>query len=232
MKNRLVYVIDWGKQYSTLTRVNNETNEMENIFPIKTILPNYCGVEYHWKCVYEPNLTLKGTVNKKEPTKLVEKIPVYKNYKWEILETFKHPSGYTDENLLLLASTHTDVDYNKCYIVIGESGVSELTPKQYLDKQFNAIIESNLNKWDRKTLNRDRIPEEIISRFYDKDDNVLFGSSMTKGLVSYEYLDSKFSIDGKPIFIRSSVLYDGEGNSKCPNPELIKPFSWIKKHLE
>lgn len=99
-------------------------------------------------------------------------------------------------------------------------------------KQVNAIIEANLGKWDRNTLIRKDVPKEIISRFYDKDDNVLFGSTRTKGLVSYEYIEGKFSKDGKPIFIGSSILYDGKGNSNCPNPELIKDFNWIKSYLE
>lgn len=248
-----VYVIDWSKHYSQLTKWNNGIKE--NIFPIKTKLPDYCDINDHWEYVYEPNLTKKGTVNKKEPKKLVKKIPVYKNYKWEILEVFKHPkagklyydldqytqeqldnwkdySRYTEENLLLLASTHTDKDWMKCYIVIAESGVSELTPEQYANEQFNAMVEANLGKWNRNTLIKKEIPEEIISKFYDKNDNVLFGSAMVKGLVSYEYIEGKFSKDGKPIFICSSVLYDGKGNSNCPNPELIKDFNWIKSYLE
>lgn len=252
---QLVYVVDWGKHYSEITRWNSETRERENIFPIKTKLPDYHGISHHWKCVYEPNLTLKGTVNKREPKRLVEKIPVYKNYKWEIVEIFKHPkagklyydldeytqeqldhwknySRYTEENLLLLASTHTDNDWMKCYIVIEESGVSELTPEQYADQQFNALIEANLGKWDRNTLIQKDVPKEIISRFYDENDNVLFGSSMTKGLVSYKYIDGKFSTDGKPIFLGTSILYDGQGNAKCPDPNLIKSFNWIKKYIE
>lgn len=248
-----VYVVDWGKHYSNITKWVN--NKKESIFPIKTDLPDYCGIEHHCEHLYEPNFTLKGTINKREPKKLVKKIPKYKDYKWQIIEIFKHPkagklvfdldnytqeqldhwkdySKYTEENLLLLASTHTDKDWMKCYIVIGESGVSELTPQQYKDKQFNASVESNLGKWNRKTLLKKDIPKEIISRFYDENDNVLFGSSTIKGLVSYEYLDRKFSIDHKNIFIGTSILYDGEGNNKCPNPELIKPFYWIKNFIE
>lgn len=250
-----VYVVNWGKHYSKITEWNSKTSKRENIFPVKTELPDYCGIEYHWEYKYKPNLTLKGTVNKREPKKLVEKIPTYKNYKWEVLEIFKHPkagklyydldqytqeqldnwkdySRYTEENLLLLASTHTDKDWMKCYIVIEESGVSELTPEQYNNNEFNAFIEANLGKWNRNTLVKKDIPKEIISRFYDKDDNVLFGSSIVKGLVSYEYLDGKFSKDGKHIFLCSSILYDGKGNSACPNPELIKDFNWIKNYIE
>lgn len=249
----IVYVVNWGKHYSNLTKFEN--NVKIDLFPIKTELPSYCGIEHFWEYKYEDNLTLKGTINKKEPRKLVEKIPSYKNYKWEIIEIFPHPkagklhydldkytqeqldhwkdySKYTEKPLLLLASTHTEKDWMKCYIVIEESGVSLLSPTQYADKQFNALIEANLGKWDRNTMIKKEIPKEIISKFYDENDNVLFGSSYIKGLVSYEYLDGKFSSDSHPIYICCSILYDGHGNKKCPSPELIKPFSYIKNYIE
>lgn len=238
-KKELFYVVDWGKHYSNISKWNNETKKRECIFPIKTELPNYCGIEHHWKYRYEPNLTLKGTINKREPTKLVEKIPIYKNYKWEIMETFKHFNGEIEKSLLLLASTHTDKDWDKCYIIIEEEGISKLTPEQYANKQFDVnteinlnIIKANLGIWNRNTINKKQIPEIIISRFYDENDNVLFGSSVVKGLVSYRYLEGKFSTDNKPIYIGSEIKYDGKGNSECPNPELIKPFTYIKKYLE
>ncbi len=255
-----VYVVDWGKRYSVHKVWNNIKGESEKIFPFKTDIPDFSTIEYHWEYKYEPNLTLKGTVNKREPKKLVAKIPIYKDYKWEVLEIIKHPKAgefiqseevrkdwedkggmdnkYTEENILLLASTHTKVSWKRCYVIIEESGVSKLTPEQYKSKKAEnkrkkaeKFIELNLGKWDRNTLVKDDIPNEIISRFYDKNDNVLFGSSMVKGLVSYEYIDGKFSTDGKHIFIRSSVFYDGYGNSRCPNPELIRDFKWIKRHI-
>lgn len=252
---KLVYVVDWNKHYSDITKWDASTGKRECIFPIKTPLPDYCGIEHHWKYKYEDNLTLKGTINKREPRKLVEKIPVYKNYKWEIIEIFKHPkagklhydldqytqeqldtwkdySRYTEENLLLLASTHTEKAWMKCYIIIAESGVSEVTPEQYADKQFDAFVEANLGKWDRNTINKKDVPKELISRFYDEHDKALFGTSWVKALVSYEYIDGKFSIDGKHIFVCSSISYDGKGNVGCPNPELIKSFTWIKNYIE
>lgn len=252
-----VFVVDWSKHYSDLTRWKNGIKK--NIFPIKTELPSYCGINHHWEFIYEPNFTLKGTVNKREPKKLVSKNPIYKTYKWEIVEIFKHPktgklhydldqytqeqldhwkdySKYTENNLFLLASTHTDKDWMKCYIVIEETGVSKLTPEQYADQKFNATIEGNYGRWNRKLLNsfedKRQIPKEIKSVFYDKNDRVLFGSTMIKGLVSYEFLEGKFSIDQKPIYLGSSVLYDGKGNESCPNPELIKDFDYIKSYIE
>lgn len=229
-----VYVVNWGKHYSQITRRNSETKEIENIFPIQTKLPPYCGISHHWKYVYEPNLTLKGTVNKREPKKLVEKIPVYKDYKWEVLEIFKHPetgkSGYTEENLLLLASTHTDKNHMKCYIIIEEGGVSLLTPEQYKDANFKAFIQANLKKYD-KTNFKDA-PDEIISVYYDKDDNVLFGSCMVKGLVSYRYLESRFTKDEKPLYIGWEITY-GKSLEDVPEEDKhkIKPFAEVKKLL-
>ena len=200
----IVYVTDWGKRYSDMTKWDYDTNQRENIFPMKTKLPDYCDIMFHSK---------------------------HKNYRWEIIEIFKHPN--TEKEIMLLASIHTDIDILRCYTIIGEGGVSTLTPKQVTDNNFNALIEANLGKWDRNNLgDRDKIPKEIKSVFYDEDDNVLFGSTMTKGLVSYHYLDGKYSTDGKPIYLGSSVLYDGYGNKKCPNKNLIKSFEYIKNTIE
>jgi len=252
MKEKYVYVVNWGKEYTNITKYNEETKKRECIFPIKTKLPQYCGTDHHWEHIYKDNLTLKGTINKREPKILVEKIPKYKNYKWEIIETFKHHkageyiqaqqvrehwndySKFTENNLLLLASTHTDKDWMKCYIIIEETGVSDLTLEQYKDKQFNAMIEANLGKWDRSKITQDsqkQIPNEIISSLYSSDDNVLFGSSYVKGLVSYNYLDGKFSIDGKPIYLNCSISYDGKGNSQIEDKSLIKEYVYIQSYL-
>jgi len=91
-----------------------------------------------------------------------------------------------------------------------------------------------ITKWDRNQIDHRNhgIPKEFISVFYDSDDNVLFGSTVTKGLVSYHYVRGEHSVDGKPIFLHSSIEYDGKGNKDCPNPELIKDFEDIKRFLE
>lgn len=86
--------------------------------------------------------------------------------------------------------------------------------------------------WDRNNLTKQDIPKEIISCFYDEDDKVLFGTKFTKGLVCYNYLDAKYSVDNKPIYLGATVTYDGIGNAGCPNPELIKDFEWIKSFIE
>jgi hypothetical protein len=252
----IVFVIDWGKHYSDIEKYNYETQLRENIFPIKTEIPRYSGIDSHWDYHYEPNLTLKGTVNKRDPQKLVGKTARYINYKWEVVEIFKHPNAgeycykdeeqrkkwnyyhkVTEENLLLLASTHTEKEWMRCYIVIEDSGVSNLTPQQVADKKFNGLIEANLGKWDRLKINRDnvkQIPKSIISIFYDEDDKVLFGSNMTRGLVEYKYLDSKFSIDKKPIFLYSSINYDGKGISQLSEEQRtsIKSYNYINNYFK
>lgn len=53
MKNKNVYVVDWGKHYSKITEWNSKTSKRENIFPIKTELPDYCGIEHHWEYKYD-----------------------------------------------------------------------------------------------------------------------------------------------------------------------------------
>lgn len=242
--NDKVFVVDWGKQYTSIYKWVE--NKRVCVFPIKTVLPDYCGTEFHWKYTYEPNLTKKGTVNKLEPKKLVSKEPAYMDYKWTVLEVFKHPNAgepfypndpssgrYSEGDLLLLAAEQG------CYIIIEASGVSRLTPEQYADEQFKAVIEANLSKWDRANLSKwdraklgSKIPDEIKSVFYDEDDNVLFGSIMTKGLVSYTFIEGKFSTDGKPIYLHSSVDYNRNGNHSCPNPKLIKPFKEIKAYIK
>ena len=97
------------------------------------------------------------------------------------------------------------------------------------NQEEQSVGQSNLNKWDRKSLNKADVPKEILSVFYDSKDDVLFGTATIKGLITYQYLDGKFSTDGKPIFMFSSILYNGEGLKKCPNPELIREFKWIKE---
>lgn len=98
-------------------------------------------------------------------------------------------------------------------------------------KETHKIFKHNLGKWNRDDIDKNKVPKEIISVFYDSNDDVLFGSTITKGIVSYHYIESKFSIDNHPIFLYSSITY-GKGNKECPNPKLIKDFSYIKRYLE
>lgn len=239
-----VYVIDWGKRYSDVTKWNYTLQRRENVFPFKTIIPDCSDIEHHWKFEYEPNLTLKGTVNKREPTKLKSKTPVYKEYKYEVREIIKHPKAgefyypeekrkdwgydkYPETDILLISSTHTDIEPLKCFVVIGEEGVSLLTPQEFADKEFNALINYHKGRWTKDMLTRevkDRLPPEIITTAYDPNDDVLFGSSITKGKIAYNYLDGKFTKDGIPLYISSSCTYDGIGNTDLPPGTIFKTY--------
>lgn len=242
--SKFVYVVDWNKEYGPITKYNDNTGKREPIFTINTKIPEYSGTDFHWEYIYKND----------NSRKIDKKIPKFKNYKWEILERFKHPKAgqyiysekertinnwpdykYPEEDLLVLASTHTKVDYLRCYIIISENGVSSLTPEQFADQQFNVMVESNLAKWNRKEINKEnikQIPKDIISVFYDKDDRVLIGSNVTRGLVSYYYLDGKFSSDGKPIFLYNSISYNGKGNLECPDPNKIKTHKFINDYFK
>ena len=149
--NDKVFVVDWGKQYTSIY----EWVENKRVcrFPIKTVLPDYCGTEFHWKYTYEPNLTKKGTVNKREPKKLVSKEPAYMDYKWTVLEVFKHPNAgepfypndpscgrYSEGDLLLIAAEQG------CYIIIEASGVSILNPEQYAEGVLTLEELERINK--------------------------------------------------------------------------------------
>lgn len=93
-------------------------------------------------------------------------------------------------------------------------------------------ITEHLGKYTREDLNEkviiSKLPKEIISIVYDKDDNVLFGSHKIKGKVSYHYLDGKFTKNGNPLFLHSEVLYDGIGNSDLPENTITMNFKDIK----
>jgi hypothetical protein len=246
-----VFVIDWGKHYSSITRWNEESRKRENIFPWKTEVPNYCGINYHWSHEYEDNLTLEGTINKKEPKILVSKTPVYKDYKWEILEIIYHPeagqyhyteeqrttngwgdSKYTESPIYLLASTHTDKDWMKCYVQIEEEGLSFITPEQYADEKFNALREFHKGKYtieDRDKLEVKGFPKELIKSVYDENDNVLFGSSYVKGKVYYNYIEGYFTKDGIPFIVSVGINYDGKGNSDLPDDALVMSYYELPK---
>jgi len=61
------------------------------------------------------------------------------------------------------------------------------------------------------------LPKEHIGIIYDKDDNVLMGSSMGKGKVMYRYIKPEFVVQNKPIYIGWEVAYDGIGNKDLPD---------------
>lgn len=96
-------------------------------------------------------------------------------------------------------------------------------------KTENETIEK---KWAPSETNRDwhrDFPEHLKKRVLDTDDRVLFGSSMTKGLVSYVYIPGAYMEDGVDYIIYSSISYDGKGLSGVnKRKEEIMSFEELK----
>lgn len=222
-----VYVVNWNKQYSNFTKWEN--GKKVKIFNWQSEISDYPGSEFHWKFVFEPNLTLKGTVNKREPKKLKEKIPIFKDYKYEILEIIKHPDR--DELIYLLASTHSDKLWEKCFVQISADGISKLTPEQYLDDKFNALKEAHRGKWTIGMRERAQkeFPKELLGVIYDIDDRVLFGSTYIRGKVQYNYIPAEYMVTGNNFFIYTTISYDGEGNLNLPDGAILMEFKDLLK---
>lgn len=247
-----VFVVDWGKHYDSFySWVNNVKTPF---IAWKTKIPDYCGIEHHWKHVWTPLLTAKGVPFKNGKKKLVSRTPAYKDYKWEILEIMPHPKAgeytqtkevreywkdkggaddtYTTNLIYLLASTHTDKEWMKCYVMIEEGGVSYLTPEQFADEKFNALKEYHKGKYSVKDRERGEVkgfPKELIKSIYDKNDNVLFGSNYVKGKVHYDYVEGCYAKDGIPFILSVGIDYDGKGNKDLPEDAIIMNFSDLPK---
>ena len=223
-----VYVIDWGRQY-TVTK-QWEKNHYKSIFPWKVEIPNRSGPEFHRKFIREPRLTAKGVSYKNGDTILKEVIDTYKNYKYTVVDIIEHPvlvslvlQNERVHTILLIKSE------NNCYVQIDVEGVSFLTPEQYADKEFDALIAYHKGKYSANRMDEtDKFPEELLKQVYDKDDRVLLGSSVIKGKVVYSYIPEVFMEDGIPLIINTQVSYDGKGNSDLPEDAELMHFRDLK----
>lgn len=208
--NDKVFVINWGCQYSKIC-------SSKPVFTWNTTIPDYSSIDFFWENKYEPNLTLKGTINKREPKKLVERLPIYKNFKY-IIQEFQQ---YEDRVIYLIKSDEG------CFVEIGEKGLSILSIEQYLLKEFNALKEFHKGKWgieDRERAQKE-FPKELLGIVYDKNDTVLFGSSYTKGRIEYHFIPAEYTKANIPIIISSSCCYDGKGNKDLPNDAILMYFN-------
>lgn len=222
-----VFVVNWGKCYSTMYKW--EDGERKTLFGWETPIPDYSSIDFHWQTEYEPNLTLKGTVNKREPRKIKNRFPIYKEYKYEIMEMKQHPSQ-PDKTVCLIAATHPEHAWSRCFVQIGIDGLSYLTPEQFADKEYNALKEFHKGRYSVEgPYPFKELPEEFLKKIYDTDDNVLFGSHYIKGKVYYQYIDGFFMKDGVPYILSSGILYDGVGNSDLPEGTLIMAFEDLPK---
>lgn len=74
-------------------------------------------------------------------------------------------------------------------------------------------------------------PNYILKKVYDTDDNVLFGSSMTKGKVAYNYIPAEHMEDGVDRIVHTSISYDGKGNADLPEDAELMAFEELPKRF-
>ena len=195
--------------------------EVSKYFPTVDI-PDYGDKGFFVENCYIDNITKKGTINKRNPRIYIgKKIYKYKSFEYEIIAESKLSNG---KEVVLVASTHTDVFRLKCFVV---------TTKDNLYNGEKQLIQKL--QYDRKDileLKNNELPKEVLGVLYDFDDNVLVGSSMIKGLVSYNFIKPEYSKDKKPIYLSCTVNYDGVGNNQLKDKSLIKDFENIKRYLE
>ena len=206
------YVSDWREQYTSFYRWVNGVKQ--SIWDWKSKVPDYSSTDFHWKFVYEPNLTLKGTVNKREPKKLVKKIPVFKNYEYELVEFKNNDRNDEYKDIICLLKSNEG-----CWIQIGNKGLSTLTLEDQekvkhleQEKRLQALAKDNLGKW---TINvkKDEFPRELIKYLYDTDQRTCFGSSSpnTKAIIRYPYIPKEYTINGNDICLGWEQDFNGIG---------------------
>lgn len=209
-----VFVVNWGKKYSHSPSVKKW---------FSSDIPQYSEDTFFWETQYE-ELTRAGKPYKRKWERPVKaRIPKWENFKYEVVEIVSHPE--TEELVCLLSSEEG------CWIIIGIEGIHYLTPEQYKNAEFDALKEFHKGKWtiDMRTKAQESFPKNLIGIVYDKNDSVLFGSSMTKGKVQYNYIPAEYMDTGRPFIISVSVLYDGKGNSDLPENTLFMNYRDLPK---
>jgi hypothetical protein len=93
---------------------------------------------------------------------------------------------------------------------------------------MQALAIANLGMW-RITDDLSKFPHELRKEIYDRNQSVLFGSSMTKGTIKYHYIPKDYTVNGVPLLINWSCAYDGgcdlEGKQVVSWHELEKIFT-------
>jgi hypothetical protein len=213
--NDKVYVSNWMQIYSNFKKWNYITNTRENIFAWKTKLPKYIN-ESNDTVVYTPKLTQKGLSFKNGDTIEVSREQTHKSYEYTILETITHPEN-TDVTIALISSNHTEKDWCKVWAQINIKALTSLTIEEQESlkhlqekKHLQALAKNNLNKWCLKD-NLKKFPEELVLTLYDENQNVQFGSIMSKGIVTYNIIPKEYTINKIPLYLSSKCFYNGEG---------------------
>ena len=104
--------------------------------------------------------------------------------------------------------------------------IINLTPEEYnISKKEHYI---NLHKGLYNINNSKDFPKDLLKKVYDKNDNVLFGSNMTKGKVYYQNIDKIFTKNNIPIIVNSGCTYDGIGNKDLPPDTEFTTYEELK----
>lgn len=223
-----VYVSDWMQRYSDFSRWNNLTKSRENVFPWKTKLPKYIK-ESNDTVVRTPKLTQKGLPFKNGDMIEVSREETHKSYEYTIREIITHPTN-PDVTVALISSNHTEQEWLKVWAQINIKALTSLTIEEqeslkHLQKKkhLQALAKNNLNKWSLKD-NLKEFPKELLLTLYDENQNVQFGSNITKGIVTYNIIPKDYTINGIPLYLSSSISYNGEGCELLDKPTT----SWVK----
>lgn len=216
-----VFVINWMKRYTSFTKWDCDLQQRVPVFPWNFPVSSLHYPECSERYERLPNYTKKGTINKKEPT--IRGRAIFKEFEYEVVDKIIHPSN--GRTILLLSSTNESINALKTWVQIEEDGVSFLKPDDFEKKRVSDLLSSYLGKLSQDDLTKnfiESLPPEIFSYLYDKNDNVLFGSSTVKGLVSYKYIDKKYSKEPYHLWCGWEIKYDGKGNKKLKGKDLVE----------
>ena len=86
-------------------------------------------------------------------------------------------------------------------------------------------ISEATKKW---SINDDlkQFPSSLLKRIYDKDQMALFGSNCHKSTIYVEYIPGEYTIDGIPLFVGSTVSYDGGEKQDKAVSEGAEVLTW------
>ena len=86
-------------------------------------------------------------------------------------------------------------------------------------------ISEATKKW---SINDDlkQFPSSLLKRIYDKDQMALFGSNYHKSTIYVEYIPGEYTIDGIPLFVGSTVRYDGGKEQDKAVSEGAEVLTW------
>lgn len=209
-----VYVIDWGRIYTTGEKFDHEKQEWKNLFDFKRRVKNfYCKPIHFVRYTHRPKLTKKGTPYKNGAQVMTGALSIYEDWMYEVVERCVHPNRKDKIYLIQpVLKKHKDMG---ALFQVNENALSKHCPEEY-ERLSNEEFESqHLNRYTPEDFYDSEFaksfPERLTEKIYDKDQNVLFGSKMTKGIVYYVYVPAKFMKTGRDYILSSGITYNGVG---------------------